>query len=58
MRVKMYGILKNFISRKKFRSLDEARRKLTVYNMGGVITDDEYLKLIEFVNGVYAESEA
>ena len=54
----MYGILKNFISRKKFRSLDEAWRKLTVYNMGGVITDDEYLELIEFVNGVYAESEA
>lgn len=54
----MYGILKNFISRKKFRSLDEARRKLTVYNMGDVITDDEYLELIEFVNGVYAESEA
>ena len=54
----MYGILKNFISRKKFRSLDEARRKLTIYNKGGVITDDEYLELIEFVNGVYAESEA
>ena len=54
----MYNILKNFIQRKKFRSLDEARRKLTVYNMGDVITDDEYLELIEFVNGVYAESEA
>lgn len=54
----MYNILKNFIQRKKFRSLDDARRKLTVYNMGGVITDDEYLELIEFVNGVYAESEA
>ena len=54
----MYNILKNFIQRKKFRSLDEARRKLTVYNMGDVITDDEYLELIEFVNGVYDESEA
>ena len=53
----MYGILKNFISRKKFRSLDEARRKLTVYNMGDVITDDEYLELIECVNAAYAESE-
>ena len=54
----MYNILKNFIQRKKFRSLDGARRKLTVYNMGGVITDDEYLEIIGFVNGVYAESEA
>ena len=53
----MYGILKNFISRKKFRSLDEARRKLTVYNMGGVITDDEYLELIGYVNVTYAESK-
>ena len=54
----MFNILKNWIGRKKFASTDEAKRKLTVYNMGGVITDDEYLELIEFVNGVYAESEA
>lgn len=54
----MFNILKNYITRKKFKSIDEARRKLTIYNMGGVITDDEYLELIEFVNGVYAESEA
>ena len=54
----MLNILKNWIGRKKFASTDEAKRKLTVYNMGGVITDDEYLELIEFVNGVYAESEA
>ena len=54
----MFNILKNWISRKKFAGLDEAKRKLTVYNLGGVITDDEYLELIEFVNGVYAESEA
>ena len=54
----MFNILKNWIGRKKFSSTDEAKRKLTVYNMGGVITDDEYLELIEFVNGVYAESEA
>ena len=54
----MLNILKNWIGRKKFASTDETKRKLTVYNMGGVITDDEYLELIEFVNGVYAESEA
>ena len=54
----MFNILKNYIMRKKFKSIDESRRKLTIYNMGGVITDDEYLELIEFVNGVYAESEA
>ena len=54
----MFNILKNWISRNKFAGLDEAKRKLTVYNLGGVITDDEYLELIEFVNGVYEESEA
>ena len=54
----MFNILKNWIGRKKFASTDEAKRKLTVYNMGGVITDDEYLEIIGFVNGVYAESEA
>lgn len=53
----MFNILKSYIQRKKFKSLDEAKRKLTIYNMGGVITDDEYLELIEYVNGVYAESE-
>lgn len=54
----MFNILKNWISRKKFAGLDEAKRKLTVYNMGGVITDDEYLELIGYVNVTYAESEA
>ena len=54
----MYNILKSFIQRRKFKSLDEAKRKLTVYNMGGVITDDEYLELIGIVNAAYAESEA
>ena len=53
----MYNILKNFIQRRKFKSLEEARRKLTIYNMGGVITDDEYLELIEYANEVYAGSE-
>ena len=53
----MYGILKNYIQRRKFKSLDGAKRKLTVYNMGDVITDDEYLELIEYVNAAYAESE-
>ena len=54
----MYGILKNYIQRRKFKSLDEAKRKLTVYNMGDVITDDEYLELIECVDAAYAESKA
>ena len=54
----MFNILKNWISRKKFAGLDEAKRKLTVYNLGGVITDEEYLELIGHVKAAYAESEA
>lgn len=50
----MYNILHDWISRKKFKTLDEAIRKLTIYNMGGVITDDEYLELVEFAREVYS----
>ena len=50
----MYSILKDWIQRKKFKTLDEARRKLTIYSMGGVITDDEYLELVEMAVDVYS----
>lgn len=51
----MYNILHDWISRKKFKTLDEAIRKLTIYNMGGVITDDEYLELVAYAREVYEE---
>ena len=49
----MYNILRDWITRKKFKTLDEALRKLTIYNMGGVITDDEYLELAALAREVY-----
>lgn len=51
----MYNILRDWITRRKFKTLDEALRKLTIYNMGGVITDDEYLELIELAREIYSE---
>lgn len=51
----MYDILKNWIARKKWADFATAAKKLTIYNMGGVVTDDEYLELVELAREVYGE---
>lgn len=53
----MYDILKNWIARKKWANFETVAKKLTIYNMGDVITDDEYLELIEFAKEVYEVEE-
>lgn len=52
----MYDILKDWIARKKWANFETAAKKLTIYNMGGVITDEEYLELMEYAREVYSNA--
>lgn len=53
----MYNILKDWIVRKKWINFETVAKKLTIYNMGGIISDDEYLEFIKFAREVYEIEE-
>ena len=50
----MSNTVKSLITRKRFKSIDDIERKCIVYNVLGLITDEELESLIIYAREVYA----
>ena len=51
----MSNTIKNLITRKRFRSLEDIERKCVTYNVLNLIDDEELAELIVYARDVYGE---
>lgn len=51
----MFNTIESLITRKRFKNIEDLERKCIIYNVLGIITDEEVEKLIIYARGVYAE---
>lgn len=53
----MYKIMTKLITKKFYKTGEEAQQKCDVFYAVGRITDDEYTELTELVNTTYGDGE-